>query len=99
MTEPIGFKGTPGKWELRGAYVCSDASADYRKVAVWYEKRDDGVLMANSKRLLAALQEIVRINEEHNRAVEKIIGRPLDWKDTYLDEARAAIAAALGEAE
>lgn len=38
-----------------------------------------------------ALEDLVRINEEHNAAVEAVIGRPLGWKDSYLDRARAAL--------
>ena len=47
--------------------------------------------------LLEALEELVRINEEHNAAVEAVTGRPLNWKDTYLERARAALARARGE--
>lgn len=42
--------------------------------------------------LLEALKDLVRINEEHNESISKIIGKPLGWKDTYLDVARKAIA-------
>lgn len=47
--------------------------------------------------LLEALEGLVKINDEHNLAVEAICGRPLGWKDSYLDAARAAIARAKGE--
>ena len=46
---------------------------------------------ATIQRLAAALKELVRINEEHNEAVSVVIGKPLGWKDAYLDEARAAL--------
>ena len=54
-------------------------------------------LKRENAELRAALAEVVRINEEHNAAVEAVIGRPLDWKDTYLERARAALAKARGE--
>lgn len=47
--------------------------------------------------LYQALSELVRINEEHNAAVAAITGRPVGWKDTYLDRARAALTKARGE--
>ena len=43
------------------------------------------------KSLQKALERLVSINEQHNEAVAAIIGRPVGWKDTYLDEARALI--------
>ena len=33
----------------------------------------------------------MRVNEEHNEAVQKIIGRSLAWKDVYLEEARKVL--------
>ena len=38
-----------------------------------------------------ALRDLVKINESHNEAMESVIGRPLDWKDNYLDAARRAL--------
>ena len=38
-----------------------------------------------------ALKDLVKINEQHNKAISEIIGHPIGWKDTYLDEARTAI--------
>jgi len=55
-------------------------------------------LKRENAELREALAELVRINEEHNAAVEAVTGRPLDWKDSYLDRARAALAKARGEA-
>jgi hypothetical protein len=37
------------------------------------------------------LRELVAMNEEHNRAIERIIGRPPMWNDSYLDKAREFI--------
>lgn len=43
--------------------------------------------------LAKALRNLVKMNVEHNEAVESVIGRPVNWSDNYLDEARAALAA------
>ncbi len=37
------------------------------------------------------LRELVRINEEHNDAIAKVVGKPVGWKDDYLDPARAFV--------
>lgn len=55
--------------------------------------------MAKADRLASALRKLVKINEEHNAACEKVIGRPVGWKDEYLDEARAALTASLRAGE
>lgn len=44
--------------------------------------------------LIAALDGLVRCNEEWNANVQSIIGRPPNWTDGYLDAARAALAKA-----
>ena len=49
------------------------------------------------QRVVTALADLVRINVEHNAALEKVMGRPADWKDSYLNEARAALALIKGE--
>ena len=41
--------------------------------------------------LEGALGRLVKMNEDHNAAVERVIGRPLNWTDDYLNEARAAL--------
>lgn len=55
-------------------------------------------LNAAAPDLLAALRDLVEVNENHNESIAKIIGKPLTWKDDYLDAARAAIAKAEGRA-
>lgn len=35
-----------------------------------------------------ALLDLVVVNEEWNRAAEKVVGRPPGWSDAYLDCAR-----------
>lgn len=42
-------------------------------------------------KLVKALERLVKINEEHNSAVEKVMGRPAGWNDSYLDAARKAL--------
>lgn len=42
--------------------------------------------------VVGVLRELVQINEQHNAAVEKVIGRPVGWKDSYLDRARSLLA-------
>lgn len=41
--------------------------------------------------MASALEGLVRMNEEHNAAVEQVIGRPLNWSDDYLDIARTTL--------
>lgn len=52
-------------------------------------------LRAENAKLREALAGLVKINEEHDAAVAGIVGSPLNWKDDYLNAARAA----LGESE
>lgn len=66
-----------------------NALAAYRK-----HQREAGIVEVPAARIAEleeGLRELVRINEEHNAAIGKIIGKPLDWKDTYLDRARALL--------
>ncbi len=44
------------------------------------------------ERLVEALEGLVQINESHNESISKIIGRPLGWKDEYLNASRSALA-------
>jgi len=49
-----------------------------------------------------ALAELVKVNEDHNAAVASVMGKPMGWKDAYLDKARQALSridAALAESE
>ena len=55
-------------------------------------------LAQSAPELLEALEELVRINEQHNAAIQSVTGKPAGWKDDYLNQARAAIAKARGEA-
>jgi len=52
------------------------------------QKKDPKVKI---EKLRNALSNLVRINELHNEKILKIIQRPVDWKDEYLDEARAVL--------
>lgn len=67
--------------------------------ADWREQEANARMIEALPDLLEALQDLVQINEKHNESISKIIGRPLGWKDTYLDKARAAIAKATGKEE
>lgn len=49
------------------------------------------VLQVEVARLRVALGGLIKINEDHNKAMEEITGTPLGWKDSYLDDARAAL--------
>lgn len=42
--------------------------------------------------LVEALADLVRVNEEWNADVQKIVGRPPNWTDGYLNTAREALA-------
>lgn len=44
-----------------------------------------------------ALANLVRVNEEWNAAVEKIMGRPAEWNADYLAEAKALLEGAPNE--
>ena len=52
---------------------------------------DIAQLQAENQRLRIALTELVFINEQHNSAVEEIIGKQVGWSDSYLDNARKAL--------
>ena len=43
------------------------------------------------ERLEKALRDLVKVNEDWNANVQSIIGRPVNWNDSYLDAARAAL--------
>ena len=52
--------------------------------------------MDQIKQMRDALRKLIKINEVHNTEIEKIIGRPLGWTDSYLDEAREALQSSAG---
>lgn len=73
--------------------------AEQTKVA---EKLQDYIAMwkaaeAKLARCVEALGSLIRSCEEHDAAVAAVAGRPINWKDAYLDDARAALAAAKGK--
>lgn len=49
-------------------------------------------IAAYGPELLDAMRKLVAVNEQHNEALHKILGRPPGWKDAYLDAAREVIA-------
>ncbi|MEB0078069.1 hypothetical protein QN386_17910 [Pseudomonas sp. CCI3.2] len=103
------IKHTPGPWAIgdyEGPCECSDlvyaAPRPHGQNPICsltgYFPREQRManskLIAASPELLEALQALVKINVEHNEAMMKIIGRPTQWNDSYLDLARAVIAKA-----
>lgn len=58
------------------------------------ERKANARLIAAAPDLLKALVDLVEINVQHNNACEAVIGRPVGWKDDYLNSAREAIKAA-----
>jgi len=105
MTE--GTPHTAGPWEVSSGdiWAVSPWNARVKIASVTRFASMNGInadanarLIATSPDLLEALKGLVRINEQHNEAISKIIGRPFGWKDEYLTAARAAIAKAEGGA-
>lgn len=45
----------------------------------------------SKKALYNALKDLVDVNDRHNQAIMDVTGKPLGWKDTYLDAARIAL--------
>lgn len=101
----------PWKWHWRsegglstGSVYAEPRTGHAYAVAICpqYQKRSqweaDARLIASAPDLLAALRGLVKVNENHNESIAKIIGKPLNWKDDYLEAARAAISRATGEA-
>ena len=102
---------TPGPWEVYGPVdmdywvIHQYPNRYYQRVATahWNHPENPSAVLSNAALisaapdLLEALENLVAINEAHNKAVEGVIGRPVEWKDGYLDEARAAIRKARGE--
>ena len=67
-----------------------------------YEERLPGTRMiplythpasADAERLAEALRDLVRVCEDHDRTLSRILGQPAGWKDLYLTAAREALAA------
>lgn len=60
-----------------------------------YVSDDDPSPAANDKcilpELVEALEELVKVNEEWNSAVEQVIGRPAGWNADYLNKAKALL--------
>lgn len=54
--------------------------------------KGDVALVECAAELRAALEDLVRVNEEHNDAVCRVIRKPPNWNDAYLNRARDIIA-------
>lgn len=99
-------KHTAEPWTTNGSIVrtVDGNNMTDRKIATVHgdfgeaEKIANARLIAAAPDLLTALRDLVEVNENHNESIAKIIGKPLTWKDDYLDAARAAIAKAEGGA-
>lgn len=74
---------------LGGKVVSVSFSDEIQRANDLEDMRDD---------LLEALEDLVRVNEQHNLSIQAVTGKPAGWKDDYLNQARAAIARARGEA-
>lgn len=92
---------TEGPWIVDGLLVrAAETNEVICSIEPWSEDTDaaDARLIASAPDLLAALRGLVKVNEDHDGSIAKIIGKPLNWKDDYLEAARAAISRATGEA-
>jgi hypothetical protein len=88
MNEPVDH---PSAKQLRDTIALSDQTVEMLgKDRAWLESRLEAA-QARIAVLAGALTDLVKINEDHNAAIEKIIGRPPGWNDSYLDAARAAL--------
>lgn len=63
----------------------------------YVNRTNDAHLMAAAPDLLEALDALVKINEDHNKSIQGVIGTPPGWNDSYLDAARKALAKARGQ--
>lgn len=90
-------KHTPGPWEVKAGSWDHEGCVRYSLSGITDLKAADARLISAAPEMFEALQDLVRINEEHNQSFIDVIGKPLNWKDEYLDSARAAIRKALGE--
>lgn len=97
-------KHTPGPWvkrEIEGAFHGTKAYAiefneDQEQVVDYVYTEADADLICAAPNLLAALEALVKVNEEHNQSMMEIIGRDPLWNDSYLNAARLAINKAKG---
>ena len=98
-------KFTPGPWVVskddseiekfvvaaRGT-VC-EVFESFTADSVW----GNAFLISAAPDLLEALDALVKINEDHNKSIQGVIGTPPGWNDSYLDAARKALAKARGQ--
>ncbi len=50
------------------------------------------VMSSRGQKLADALRALIISNEQHDAAVESVMGRPVNWRNAYLAPARAALA-------
>lgn len=85
----VGLPGQIG-WAI-------DYNEDQEQVVDYVYEEADADLICAAPDLLEALEGLVKSNEDHNERVSQIVGKPAGWHDSYLDQARAAIAKARGQ--
>lgn len=96
---------TAGKWVVTGWKIGQIKNQfeitviTGENIAGSLEMQENVNLVESVHELLEALEDLVRINEQHNSAIQSVTGKPAGWKDDYLNQARAAIAKARGEAQ
>lgn len=102
-------KFTPGPWFNGqdgfnlgcGVVYARHANGNPKDVATirgWGgEQQQNSRLIASAPDLLEALDALVKINEDHNKSIQGVIGTPPGWNDSYLDAARKALAKARGQ--
>lgn len=97
------FRGTPGQWKYRGPLgeIYTEEHGVIADLMVSGYEDENGNLMAAAPMLLIALQQMVSRIEYYARLKETEQPNIEDWAYTYnssdMDNARAAIAQALGE--
>lgn len=103
----MNTKHTPGPWRtlshdtLHNVRHIDAGPKGYERITVAIldgkQSEANARLIASAPELLEAFQELVAINEEHNHHLDKIMGKPPEWKDAYLNKARSAISKATGK--
>ena len=77
------------------------AAAELRRLHTENEATDRQVFILTDElskcskenaKLRALLSDLVKVCEHHDQSIADLLGRPVGWRDTYLDKARAALA-------
>lgn len=95
--------GDGSKADPTDGWTIADCSAGCTLLNGAYVELGFAVQQANAKLiaaapdLLEALDALVKINEDHNKSIQGVIGTPPGWNDSYLDAARKALSKARGQ--